>query len=129
MSKVLITGANGFLGSNLARELYRLGYEVKLMVRPQADLQSLADIPCELFYGEIHLKEDVLQAVSGCQIVVHAAAITEQWNIAFEEYERINFLATRHIADACLSEKVSRLIYVSTANTIGPGTKNLPGTE
>jgi dihydroflavonol-4-reductase len=51
MKKVLITGANGFLGSNLTRELFRMGYEIKIMVRPAADMKGIADIPCEVFFG------------------------------------------------------------------------------
>ncbi|WP_143307175.1 NAD-dependent epimerase/dehydratase family protein [Chitinophaga vietnamensis] len=129
MNKVLITGASGFLGSNLTRELYRLGYEVKVIVRPAADLKGIADIPCEIFFGNIDRQQDVMQAVEGCDIVIHAACITDQWAIPFEEYERINFTATRYMADACIAHGVTRFIYVSTANTIGPGNKQLPGTE
>lgn len=129
MKKVLITGASGFLGSNLTRELYRAGYKVKVIVRPSADLRGIADIPCDIFFGNIDQREQVKQAVSGCDIVIHAACITEQWAISFEEYERINFQGTRNIVDACLETGVEKLIYVSTANTIGPGNKACPGNE
>lgn len=129
MTKVLITGANGFLGSNLTRELYRLGYDIRILVRPQADLKSIADIPCEIFSGRIDDKADVQAAVKGCDIVIHAAAVTGQWNISFEQYEAVNFISTRYVAEAVLEHKVARFIFVSTANTIGPGTKEEPGTE
>ncbi|CAL1518752.1 NAD-dependent epimerase/dehydratase family protein [Chitinophaga sp. MM2321] len=129
MKKVLITGANGFLGANLTRELYRLGYEVKAMIRPTANLKGISDIPCEVFFGNIDNKEDVILAVAGCDVVIHAACITAQWDTTFEEYERINFTATKNIAEACIANKVERFIYVSTANTIGPGTRNNPGSE
>src|SRR5690349_2680336 len=112
MEKVLVTGANGFLGSNLIRELYRSGYEVKILIRPSADLNSISDIPCEIFFGNIDNKEHVQQAVSGVDIVVHAACITDQWAISFEQYERINFTATRYIADACLEQGIRKFIYV-----------------
>lgn len=128
MKKVLVTGASGFLGSNLIRELYRQGYDVKIIVRQHASLKGIADVPCEVFYGNIDNQWDVRQAIAGCSIVVHAACITDQWAV-FEEYERVNFLATKYIADACLEQKVERLIYVSTANTMGPGNKQEPGTE
>ncbi len=129
MNKVLITGASGFLGANLTRELFRLGYEVKVIVRPTANLGVIADIPCEVFFGSIDDRETVMQAVAGCQIVIHAACITEQWGISFEAYERINFTATKNIAEACLAHHVERFIYVCTANTIGPGSKAEPGHE
>jgi dihydroflavonol-4-reductase len=129
MKKVLITGANGFLGSNLTRELYRMGYDIRIIVRPAADLKSIADIPCDVFFGHIDNIEHVLDAMKGCDIVIHAACITEQWGVSFAEYEKINFTATRHITAACLTLKVKQFIYVSTANTIGPGNKQHPGNE
>lgn len=129
MEKILVTGANGFLGSNLVRQLSREGYAVRAMIRPGANLAGMQDIPCEIFYGNIDNAGDADKAVEGCKLVVHAAAITRQWAIAFEEYERINFTGTKNIAEACIKHKVDKLIYVSTANTIGPGNRHRPGTE
>lgn len=129
MKKVLITGANGFLGSNLTRELYRMGYDIKIIVRPAADLKGISDIPCEVFFGNIDNIEHVLEAMKDCDIVIHAACITEQWGVSFAEYEKVNFIATQHITAACLAHKIKQFIYVSTANTIGPGNKQHPGNE
>ncbi|WP_315819900.1 NAD-dependent epimerase/dehydratase family protein [Paraflavitalea speifideaquila] len=129
MKKVLITGANGFLGINLAREFFKLGYFIKIFVRPGADLRGPARQPVEISYGRIDHPEQVSQAVQGCNIVIHAASITDQWGIGFEEYERINFKGTRNIVEACLLHRVEKLIHVSTANTIEPGTKKQPATE
>ena len=127
--KVLITGANGFLGANLARQLCRMQFDVRVLVRMNANLSGITDVPCEIWYGNIDKKRDVLDAVTGCDIVIHSAAITDQWGIGFETYERINFTGTQYICEACLEKNISRLIYVSTANTMGPGTKEEPGTE
>jgi dihydroflavonol-4-reductase len=129
MKKILVTGANGFLGANLVKALFRLGYEVRAMVRPHASLEVLTGIPCEIFYGHIDNPAAVQAAVAGCHYVVHAAAITDQWHISPEDYERINFTATKYVAEACMRSAVKKLVYVSTANTIGPGTANHPGTE
>ncbi|MCW3467186.1 NAD-dependent epimerase/dehydratase family protein [Chitinophaga nivalis] len=129
MKKILVTGANGFLGSNLTRELYRLGYDVRILVRRGADLTGVTDIPCEVFFGNIDNKADVMLAVTGCQAVVHTAAITDQWAISFEAYERINYIGTQYIVEACLEQRTEKLIYVSTANTMAPGSKAQPGNE
>lgn len=129
MKKVLVTGANGFLGANLLHDLQDEGYEIRIIVRKGADLASIAGIPCEVVYGNIDKKEDIEMAISGCDVVIHAACITAQWSISFEEYERVNFTATKFIANACLQCGGKRLIYVSTANTMGPGSKQMPGSE
>lgn len=129
MKKVLITGANGFLGSNLARELFRSGYDIRVLVRQDADLSTIADIPYELCYGNIDNAAHVRQAVAGCHIVVHAAAVTDQWGIEFGQYEKVNVEGTKNIAEAVFEYGLEKLIYVSTANTIEPGSKDNPGTE
>lgn len=127
--KVLITGANGFLGSNAARLLAGKGYAIRLMIRPSADIKAIADIPGELFYGDISNQAEVLQAVKGCDYVVHTASATGQWGVPYEEYKKINITATQNIAEACLLYRVKKLVYISTANTIGLGTKDKPGNE
>ncbi len=129
MNKVLVTGASGFLGGNLVRELFRSGYEVKLLIRKSADISMLSDVPCEVCFGCIDHPGDVMEAVSGVDIVVHAACMTEQWGSSFEAYERINFTATKYIVEACRQQGVRKFIFVSTANTIGPGSRTDPGNE
>ncbi len=129
MPKILITGGNGFLGGNLARDLYKKGYEIKLMIRSSADTTSIADIPSELCYASIENKEEVSMAVKDCDFVVHTASLTGQWGIDFSVYEKINITGTKNLLDACLLHKVKRIIHVSTANTMAPGTKKDPGTE
>jgi dihydroflavonol-4-reductase len=129
MNKVLVTGGNGFLGANLVHDLHENGYNIRIIVRQGADLSALSGIPCEVMFGNIDNKEDIQKVISGCDLVIHAACITGQWSISFEEYERVNFTATKYIADTCLELGVKRLIYVSTANTMGPGSKSIPGNE
>ncbi len=129
MKKVLVTGANGFLGANLVAQLNEEGYDVRVIVRKNADMKSLEGRSYEVMYGNIDHKEDVHRAIEGCDVVIHAACITDQWSISFDEYERVNFTATKYIADACLELGVKRLVYVSTANTMGPGSKRTPGNE
>src|SRR5690242_3693627 len=127
MKRVLVTGASGFLGATLTRVLHDKGYQTKVIVRKGASLKGIEDTPCEVCYGSIDNKEDIAKALQGCDIVIHAACITGQWGISFAEYERVNFLATKYIADLCIEQNVEKLIYVSSANTIGPGKKNDPG--
>lgn len=129
MNKVLITGATGLLGSNAAITLYRLGYDVRVMIRRNADVKVLCALPCEQVVGDINCYKDVLEAMTGCDIVVHAASVTEQWGVPAQTYTDVNITGTKNIADACVRHKVKRLIYVSTANTMAPGSKANPGNE
>ena len=129
MKKVLITGGNGLLGANLVRMLHSRGYEINILVRKGADLTALEGFDMNIVFGNITDEKDVFKAVKGCSYVIHAASITDQTGISFEQYEEINVTATKHIVQACLHHQTEKLIYVSTANTMGPGTLAEPGTE
>lgn len=129
MEKVLITGANGFLGVNLTKLLTGLGYETYAMVRPGADITLLKMVACHIVYGHIDNEKDVCDAVRDKDIVIHTASVTGQFGIAYETYEKVNVTATQYIAKACLEHKVQKMIHVSTANAIAPGSISRPGTE
>jgi dihydroflavonol-4-reductase len=127
--KVLVTGANGLLASNLVRELLHSGYEVRGMVRESSNLLSLKTVDAELFKGDITNPADVRKAFAGCEVVIHAAADTSQWHTNFEAYKKINVDATRLILDEAIRRNVERFIFVSSANAFDPGSKEAPGTE
>ncbi len=129
MKKVLVTGANGFLASNLIRELLYAGYDVRGMVREGSNLLSLKRAEFELFTGDISKQSDIRAACSGCEIVIHVAADTRQWATHPEVYHHINVEATRQLLSETMRRHAERFIFVSTANAFDPGTKNNPGTE
>lgn len=129
MNKVLITGGNGLLGANTARLLYRQGYNVRILIRPGADIRSISDLPLEIYHGSIDIGADVSAAVSGCDFVVHTASVTEQWGVPAQAYEKINIQGTKNIIESCLRHNVTKLVHISTANTMAPGSKTSPGNE
>ena len=127
--KVLVTGANGLLGVNLIRELVQSGVEVKAFVRHRANLDVLEDVECEVHRGNILSFEDIHDALRDCDAVIHAASTTSVLPIEFEFYREVNVDSTKNVVQAVLRQGNKRLVYVSTANTFGPGSKENPGTE
>lgn len=127
--RVLITGANGLLGANVAHLLFRKGERVLLFVRLNADLTGVKDLPCEIIYGDIQDADAVANAVAQADAVVHSASTTDMSPHPFSFYESINVNGTKNIIRALLASPGKRLIYVSTANTFAPGSKEVPGTE
>lgn len=127
--RILITGANGLLGANVAHTLFREGETVVLFVRPNADLTSVRDLPCEIIYGDIQDADAVANAVKQVDAVVHSASTTDMNPHPFSFYEGININGTKNVIRALLASPGKRLIYVSTANTFAPGSKAVPGNE
>ena len=76
--KVLVTGANGLLGSNIVDELIKRGYPAVALVRKNSNRLALAGLHCEIFEGEVTRFSDLEKAISGCSYVIHCAASTKQ---------------------------------------------------
>ncbi len=126
--KILITGANSLLGTNILVELLRRGEQVKAMVRTKSKM-LLEHHQLEVCLGDITDEQTVQNAVEGCDIVIHVAADTSQSSLDYEKYRKINVKGTIHVLQAAEIEGVKRVILVSSANAFAFGTKENPGKE
>jgi dihydroflavonol-4-reductase len=127
--KILVTGANGLLGAHVVRELLNKKYLVRVLVRPESNLRALEGLEIEYFKGQVTQKEDVEKAVEGCSYIIHAAARAAHKPTSLKAFSTINIASARHIAEACKTADVKRLVFISTANCFGNGSKLNPGTE
>src|SRR5260370_34731033 len=73
--RALITGANGFWGADLARELVQNAERVRCLVRRSSDLSQLAGLPVELMYGDVVAPDSLPPAVKECDVGFHLAGI------------------------------------------------------
>ncbi len=127
--KILLTGADGLLGSNLTRELLNRGHEVKAFLLPNSPSRTLDKLPIERFEGNILQVKDLETAAAGCDAIIHAAANTSIWPDRSEIVRKVNVVGTANVAQAALTANVQRLVYVGTANSFGFGSKANPGNE
>lgn len=95
---VLVTGADGLLGSNLVRELLEQGFSVRVLIQPGSRSPTLKGLPAETITGDLLAEDGALDhAIKGCDVVFHCAAITNQWakpEIVF----RVNVEGTRRVS-------------------------------
>jgi len=112
LRKILITGANGFIGRFLVRHLLKESGRVCCMVRKTADLSSLDGLAVEKIYGDIRNKENCLKALKGMEIVINLAAATTQTNSTVI-YE-VNLGGVRNIIEAAEKCGVKKIIQMST---------------
>lgn len=127
--KVLVTGANGLLGSNIVRILLERGIQTRAMVRLNARLLSLKGCDPEYFIGNITSREDTIKAAAGCDYIIHTAGITDQTLPRLKNYLKVNVGGTKNIIDAATKNGTKRFVYISSTISIGYGTKENPGTE
>lgn len=129
MKTVLLTGANGFLGGHLCRELLRRGYAVRAFVRPDADHTVLNGLPVDLWTGDLRDPANVRAATYGCDYVIHAGARAQVNPARSAEVVDINIGGTAAVLAAAVQARVERLVYVGTANVFGFGSRSNPGDE
>ncbi len=127
--QVLITGADGLLGSNIVRVALDKGYRVRAFVLPDSPSKTLDGLPIERVEGNLLNPGEVQQAVQGCEYVIHAAANTNVWPSRGPIYRKVNYDGTRHVAEACQRENVKRLVVIGSAAAFPPGTREKPADE
>jgi dihydroflavonol-4-reductase len=77
--KAFVTGATGFIGGNLVRMLLAEGHQVRALVRPASDRRNLAGLPVELVEGDLDDQQKLTDAIQGCDVVFHVAALYSLW--------------------------------------------------
>ena len=127
--KVLVTGADGLLGSNLVRRLLDNGYVVRTLIYPGSPARSLSGLDIERVECDLLNESPALtNAMQGCEGVFHAAAVTDLW--ASRDFTwQVNFEGTRNVLDACLASGVRRMLFVGSASSFEPGSMEKPGNE
>lgn len=121
MKKVLVTGANGFLGSWVTRALVNEGHDVYALVRPKSDLSELEGVGCKYVHGDVTDVHSLLEAFKGMDSVFHLAGV-----IAYKKSQRalmnkVNVEGTANVVSVCREHKVRRLVYLSSVVAIGGG--------
>ncbi|MBN1560735.1 NAD-dependent epimerase/dehydratase family protein [candidate division KSB1 bacterium] len=126
--KALVTGASGFTGGYMVKNLLAHDYAVRVFVRPQRDLAALRDLPVEFAYGELQNKSQVLRAVDGVDVVFHIAALYRAANVPDSAYWDVNVTGTENLLEAALAAGVNRFLHCSTCGVHGH-IKNPPADE
>lgn len=128
MEKILVTGANGMLATNIIEQLLDKGYEVVGLLRRPASYKGPQSPRLRLHSGDFKDKAQFAEAARGCNGVFHVAARTAQSG-SLADFEAVNSTPTLPLLQAALEAGVRRVLYVSTANTIGAGTREHPADE
>ncbi len=120
-----VTGASGFIGSNLVHELLARKHHVKALLRPGSDVRGLQGAEFERVDGDLSDAAKLKQAMSGCEWCFHLAASYHLWLRDYRPMYAANVEGTRHVIEAAAAAGCLRIVYTSTVGCIGlPRTVN-----
>jgi dihydroflavonol-4-reductase len=114
----LVTGAAGFLGSHVARQLVARGEEVRVLLRPSSQNRAIADLPLEYVTGDLRDPASLDRAMKDIKRVFHVAADYRLWAKRSKDIYDSNVGGTKNILAAAKRARVEQLIYTSTVATI-----------
>jgi nucleoside-diphosphate-sugar epimerase len=123
-TKVLVTGAGGFLGGYIVRDLISCGmYEVYSFSRGL--YPKLEAMGVHQRQGDLGNYDDVEAALTGMDAVIHTASQVGMWG-RYKDFHRTNVVGTENIIKACHKLKISKLVYTSTPS-VAFGNQSLCG--
>ena len=125
---VLVTGADGLLGSNLVRLLLERKHKVSVFLHPSSRSNTLSNLSIQKFTGDILIPDSMEDAfANNVDAVIHAAASTSIWPARSTKVCEVNIQGTKNVIDFVLKNKISRFIYIGSGSSVNanvePGSK------
>ena len=120
----LVTGAAGFLGSHVARQLVARGQEVRVLMRPSSSNRAISDLSLEYVTGDLRDAASLDRAMAGAKRVFHVAADYRLWAKHPQDIYDSNVGGTKNLLAAAKRAGVEQLIYTSTVATIAVPTED-----
>jgi dihydroflavonol-4-reductase len=114
----LVTGAAGFLGSHVTRQLVARGDEVRVLLRASSTNRAIADLSLEYVTGDLRDPASLDRAMKGIKRVFHVAADYRLWAKRKQDIYDSNVGGTKNLLEAAKRAGVEQLIYTSTVATI-----------
>jgi dihydroflavonol-4-reductase len=117
--KVLITGATGYIGSAVLRQLLKDGKNVRCLVRETSSMKNFDGLHVEIACGDIRDAASVRRAINGCDQVYHLAALYANWLPKSALMYRVNEEGTRNVLSVCRDAGVKKIVYCSSVAALG----------
>jgi dihydroflavonol-4-reductase len=117
--KIFVTGATGFVGHHVARELAAQGADLRLLVRKTSNLVNLEGISGETHIGDLSDPASIKPALEGCDALMHVAADYRLWIPDPKAMYRANVDGTRELLRLAREAGVRRVVYTSSVATMG----------
>jgi dihydroflavonol-4-reductase len=125
----LVTGATGFVGAAVARNLAQKGHRLRLLARPGSNRRNFAGLEAEVVEGDLADPETLPAAVAGCRYLFHVAADYRLWVRDPRAMRRTNIDGTLALLRAAAAAGVERSVYTSSVAALGLTLDGTPADE
>lgn len=129
MGLTLVTGATGFIGRCVVKQLVAEGRAVRCLVRPTSQVNRINDLPVEIAVGDLAEEKSLQEAMNGCRQVIHLAGISAWSELDSPKVVPTIVAGTQNVLSAAVSQKVARVVFVSSTAAMGPSRLPHPRTE
>jgi dihydroflavonol-4-reductase len=126
---ILVTGASGFVGSAVARQLLHAGEPVRALVRSTSSRVNVADPKLEIVEGDLRDAASLARALQGVRVLFHVAADYRLWARNDNDIIRTNVDGTRTLMEAAKRAGIERIVYTSSVATLKARPGGAPSDE
>lgn len=118
MNKIMITGANGFIGSHIVKLFLNNGVRVTCFVRKDSNLEAIKEFNVEFKYGDIRDQQTLIDAFKGHDFVIHNAAYAKDWG-DYKTFYQTNVQGTLNVLNACAINGIKDVTVTGTIAVYG----------
>ena len=120
MKNCIVTGGTGHIGNVLIKKLLKNNYKVTAILLPNEDITPLKGLDINIVYGDVCDRKFIFETLKGDITVFHLAGIINIGTTNIEKVYQVNVEGTKNVVDACVENKVNKLIYTSSVHIIEP---------
>jgi len=118
MDNVLITGANGFIGSHITEYFYNKGHKVSCFARKESDSSYIKKFSVKMEYGDIKDIKSLTEVFKNYSYVIHNAGYVNDWG-NYKIFYETNVIGTKNVLEACKLNNIKNIIMTGTVSVYG----------
>ena len=120
--RIGVTGASGLVGFNFCELAQSNGNQLNILIRK--DIDYLKKINAKKFYGNLDDIETLEKFCTGCEVIIHSAAMISIGLDSHDDVYQVNYIGTRNLLKACIKKKVKKFIFIGTVNAYNKNSKS-----
>ncbi|MGB9736330.1 MAG: SDR family oxidoreductase [bacterium] len=117
--EILVTGAGGFLGTNIVLNCLQKGWKVRAFTLPGSQTKYIQHPDVQIIYGDVADSEAIKYAMSSVDAVIHCAGDTSFWKKLFDRQRKTNVDGVKNVMQSALELKIKKVVHTSTVDAFG----------